>query len=474
MNWQDGEIKRAFHARRHKPWTVGYEASVSTDIYSGRLETTGRLPKDLQGILYRNGPAMHERGAGRYAHKWDGDGMVHAFRFADDAVTHTGRYVRTKKYLAEESAGEFLFSTFGSSVFGKTGLNLDIDDMNAANLSAVYHAGRLLALWEPGSPYELDPETLETKGILCANRPELLRPFSAHPKIDTKGELWNFGSDPITSELSIYKLTAAGVLEVCHRFTVKDLPPMHDFAVTENHLIFLLPPTLFDERKLTSGKPFGLSMNWAPALGTRVLVIDKRTWAQTWYLLPAWVIHHVGNAWEDADEVIRFDLMANTEPRATATGWSVMRGKYVHVPGPVMTLIELRVGKPPEVIRFETLEGEFPVVDPAVVGREYDQVLCLARSPGRPSGTPGWGDLAAFDVGRGTIQSFGFGNDWIAEEHVYAGRNSPWAVGTALDLAAKRSVISVFNVHHISDGPVAQVHLPYALPLGLHGTFRSL
>jgi all-trans-8'-apo-beta-carotenal 15,15'-oxygenase len=119
MSWQDGDIKKAFQARRHKPWTVGYETPVSADMQTGPLEVTGKLPKDLQGVLYRNGPAMHDRGAGRYAHKWDGDGMIQAFRFADGTVTHTGRFVRTKKFQAEEAAGEYLLSAFGSAVPGK-------------------------------------------------------------------------------------------------------------------------------------------------------------------------------------------------------------------------------------------------------------------------------------------------------------------------------------------------------------------
>lgn len=476
MSWQEGDIKKAFQARRHKPWTVGYETPVSADMQTGPLEVTGKLPRDLHGVLYRNGPAMHDRGAGRYAHKWDGDGMIQAFRFADGTVTHTGRFVRTKKFQAEEAAGEYLLSAFGSAVPGKTELNTDIDEMNSANLSAVYHAGRLLALWEPGSPHELDPETLETKGIYRADSAELLRPFSAHPKVGTNGDgdLWNFGSDPIASELSVYKLSATGAVEVCRRFAVKDLPPMHDFAVTQNHLIFLLPPALFDREKLIAGKAFGLSVNWAPELGTRVLVIDKRSWSQTWYQLPPWIIHHVGNAWEDADEVIRFDVFANAEPQAMATGWNVMRGKYVHVQGPVMTLVELRAGKLPQVTRFDALEGEYPVIDPALSGRDYEQVLCVARNRTRSSGMPDWGDLASFNVKQGTIQSYGFGDDWIAEEHVYAGRNSQWAVGTALDTVARQTVLSVFNVHHVGDGPVAQVRLPYALPLGVHGTFRAL
>jgi all-trans-8'-apo-beta-carotenal 15,15'-oxygenase len=46
-----------------------------------------------------------------------------------------------------------------------------------------------------------------------------------------------------------------------------------------------------------------------------------------------------------------------------------------------------------------------------------------------------------------------------------------WIAGTALDTLARSTALSVFDVEHVSDGPIAQARLPYSLPLGLHGTF---
>jgi len=46
-------------------------------------------------------------------------------------------------------------------------------------------------------------------------------------------------------------------------------------------------------------------------------------------------------------------------------------------------------------------------------------------------------------------------------------------MGTALDTRADNTVLSIFDAAHVSDGPIAQARLPYSLPLGLHGTFRS-
>ena len=61
----------------------------------------------------------------------------------------------------------------------------------------------------------------------------------------------------------------------------------------------------------------------------------------------------------------------------------------------------------------------------------------------------------------------------LVEEHVFVpDRQGPgWVLGTVLDLAQKKTVLSCFAADRLGDGPVAEATLPYALPLGLHGAF---
>ena len=75
------------------------------------------------------------------------------------------------------------------------------------------------------------------------------------------------------------------------------------------------------------------------------------------------------------------------------------------------------------------------------------------------------------------VQAYSYGPDWIAEEHLYVPRpNAPqaqpgWVLGTALHRASGLTTLSVFEACAVADGPVAQLALPYGLPLGLHGQF---
>jgi all-trans-8'-apo-beta-carotenal 15,15'-oxygenase len=47
-----------------------------------------------------------------------------------------------------------------------------------------------------------------------------------------------------------------------------------------------------------------------------------------------------------------------------------------------------------------------------------------------------------------------------------------WLVGTTLDTNTKRTQLHLFDARNLADGPVAVATLPYALPLGLHGSFK--
>src|SRR5436190_1253945 len=78
-------------------------------------------------------------------------------------------------------------------------------------------------------------------------------PFTAHPKIDPiTGEMVFFGynaAGPLTPALSFGSVNAAGVVTRFDRFESPYASMVHDFIVTENHLLFpILPITGSMER----------------------------------------------------------------------------------------------------------------------------------------------------------------------------------------------------------------------------------
>jgi all-trans-8'-apo-beta-carotenal 15,15'-oxygenase len=475
--WNGEELMAAFTQRRNRPWTQGYVSLDRTSI-TGTAKWIGTLPGGLRGTLFRNGPARHERGGKRYAHRWDGDGMVQRFTFNEMGVTHHGRYVQTSKYLAEEAAGRMIFSGFGTAVDDQPPTAARIEESNPANISIIRFAGEYWALWEAGAPYAIDPHTLET---LWKRSPVLNGdpvPFSAHPKVAPDGTLWNFGVDPLNDVLYIYRLGPDGRSVSTHRLHVDQIAPIHDFAITEHYLVFLLPSITCNRASLTAGASFAESCQWSPQMGMRVLVVSQSdgtlvSQAQ----LPAGCLFHVANAWEGVANIM-VDYMRSADPSSLLAGWSVMAGEYRHLRGAALT--RARIALPESSASQEPLldhDAEFPTIRAGDAGRAYRHLLCLERTPGRPKDVPGYDQLAYVDVQSGDRKVYRFGDDWLVEEHLLVEGVDPsapqWAIGTALDTGSRQTVLSVFELSALDAGPVTQARLPYALPLGLHGTFVS-
>ena len=476
--WNGELLSAAFQkASESKPWTLGYQSLNEDRIHCDALRLSAPLPADLRGTLFRNGPARHERHGQRYGHRWDGDGMLQQFRFTDRGVSHVGQFIHTEKYNTETASGRFVLSAFGTRIPGSDAAPDPMDTANVANINVVHFAGELLALWEPGSACRIDVASLQTLGLKVWSPSLAGSPFSAHPRLEIDGTLWNFGVNPLTGELTIYCIAPSGQLIRSHVARVAQLPLIHDFAVTSRHLVFLLSPLIVSKERLEAGASFAESCQWLPQLGMRVLTIDKRDWSEKYYDLPPGCLFHVVNAWEDQQGTIRLHYLRAASPMSMRAGWSVMRGEYRHQEGARLTELVLNPtrGTAAQVTVGE-LEAEFPAVEASEVGRSYTRVLCLERTLRRPADIPGYDQVACIDITSGQRQHFTYGDDWLVEEHIFAdvpgAARSRWILGMALDLRARQSVINIFDAQHLDEGPVVQARLDRALPLGLHGTFR--
>lgn len=479
MPWDGRACERAFQqSAKSKTWTIGYRNAIDERLAVDSVDVRGSIPKELRGTFYRNGPAMHARGGARYGHRWDGDGMVQAFAFDQGRVAHRGAFVRTEKWEQESRAGTLLFSAFGSRLPGSEPVPERLDTMNPANISVIRIGDELLALWEAGSAYVMDPSSLETKGVKTWAEPLRGQPFSAHPRREPDGTVWNFGVDPFAGHLFIYCIDRAGRL-LQHRFLEIDrLPPVHDFAVTARHLVFVLPSLEISIERLHAGSSFGEAFAWRPDRGMRVLLVDKATFDIRTVELPPGCLFHMGNAWEESSGTIRFDMMMSRDPRPLVSGWSIMRGQYQHAGGANLVLVEVPPVGTARLERHDEIEGEFPVVAPGAVGQRHDNLLLVTRGAGRAEDVVGYDEVAMFDTASHDVVRFGYGDDWLVEEHLLVpdprdpNGEAKWIVGTALNMAAERTVVSVFDARSLGAGPLAQATLPYPLPLGLHGRFE--
>lgn len=229
----------------------------------------GAIPDGLKGsTLFRNGPSRFERGDQRVAHYLDGDGYLAKIAFSPDGKAYfTSRFVKTAEHEQEAAADAFCFRTTFSHTPSANPLSalLDLYIKNPANTHIVAWGKKLLALYEAGAPYRIDPHTLETLGAedLCgnlwssplpANRLEALKrrsqgqqAMTAHPHIDPVRDrlvTWTWGVDvhmskpnSLVIELIEYDPHWQAVSRKTYKMPGAAVNP-HDFALTQNYYVF--------------------------------------------------------------------------------------------------------------------------------------------------------------------------------------------------------------------------------------------
>ncbi|GIH89976.1 carotenoid oxygenase family protein [Planobispora siamensis] len=294
----------------------GHLAPVPDEISAVDLAVTGEIPAELAGRYFRNGPnPLPGQNPG---HWFAGHGMIHGVRLRDGrAEWYRNRWTMTTVFTEDAR----LVSDTG--VVDRAAVT--------ANTHVIRHSGRILALVESGLPYEISPE-LETLGPRDFGG-RLTTAMTAHPKEDpATGELLFFGYGFAPPYLTYHRLSADGELVESREVDVPGPTMMHDFAITENHVVWLDLPVTFDMEGVGRGLPY----RWDDAYGARLGVMRRDGGdggKVRWYDIDPCYVFHVGNAHEDAEgrvvlDAVRYspgsfrriwdEISGNSDPAASA------------------------------------------------------------------------------------------------------------------------------------------------------------
>ncbi|GAA2778794.1 carotenoid oxygenase family protein [Saccharopolyspora taberi] len=423
----------------------GHLAPVPDEIESFDLPVTGALPPELTGRYLRNGP--NPRPGADPGHWFGGDGMLHGIRLRGGrAEWYRNRWVRTGQL-----AGERRFRPDGT---------LDMS-VHSANTHIVGHADRLLALCEAGLPYEVTGE-LDTLGPHDFGG-KLLTPMTAHPKQDpVSGKLYFFGYSFQPPFLTYHRLSAAGELE---RSVEVDLPApimMHDFAITERHVVWLDLPLTFDLGLVGSGIPF----RWNDEHPTRLGVMDRDGGTRVqWFEIDPCFVFHVGNAHEDAAGRIVLDAVRYSRT-AFRSVWSGMSGSAAESGDSGGSLHRWTLDPATGVAREQALDDlavEFPTINEDRVGLGHRYVYAAGGS----------GSVVKYDTRSGSPAVHDLAPHQVAGEAVFVpsggGEDEGWLLSVVTDTAADSSELLVLDATSVE--PVASVALPRRVPSGFHGSW---
>lgn len=464
-------------ALAREPWLVGWKTAGVEAVGPTQATLEGRWPSSLTGALFRTGPACFERGDLRYQHWFDGDGMLQSWRCRDGKVTHAARMIATTKFVHEQRAGRFEIRAAGTTIPGVRPFRNN-DDMNTANTGVIRIGKRVFALWEGGSAYEVDPDTLISVGPTTWREDLVAAPFSAHPLLEGDGSAWNFGLLDFfgATGVLIWRIGSDGALVRTAVLETREPGYVHSFAMTEKYLVFTFTPYRPREGSVT----FFERMQFAPDRACRIALVPKDALdAPRWFEAPFTAAYHFADAYEHRGEVVVRAVKQVDTGFAQSPMAAEMRGE--RSPQRLSTeLVSLRLDLARNVARWEQhgVSGvEFPTFDARTAGDT--PALLFAPATVEPAASPYFNAVSSIDTRADRVRVHRYGAQIMAEEHRFVprpGSGKPgdgWLVGTLLDFGRGRSGVAVLDARRVADGPLAIAWVPYTLPLGFHGWFDA-
>ncbi|MFF7248514.1 carotenoid oxygenase family protein [Embleya sp. NPDC008237] len=419
---------------------TGNHAPVTEERTETALRVSGELPVELTGSYLRNGPNPRTPSG----HWFLGDGMVHGVRLtAGRAAWYRNRYVRTNNFDTR------------APLRRADGARNPADGV--ANTHVVRHAGRTFALVESSYPYELT-ESLDTIGPYdFAGR--LRTAMTAHPKTcPTTGELHFFGYGSfVPPYVTYHRADAAGELVVSRDLDVPGHTMMHDFNLTEGHVVFMDLPVVFDPDRARAGTmPYAWDDDYGARLG--VLRRDDPYGAVHWFDIdPCYVFHTLNAHDEGTDRIVlyvmrRSHLYRQDAPDGAATLWR--------------WTIDLAGGS----VREEQLDdraSEFPRVDDRLAGLSARHGFTVTEQA-----------VLRYDLTDGTALAHDFGAGRTPGEATFVPADERpggpgWLLTYVYDAASDTSDLVVLDADDLGADPVATVHLPCRVPFGFHGNWLA-
>jgi carotenoid cleavage dioxygenase len=441
-------------------------APVTQEWDAPNLEVEGRIPEALDGAYLRNGPnpAFEPQS---YLYPLDGDGMIHGVFLADGRAHYRNRWVVTRGLRADRRAGRALYGGVMTAKKMDPALVAPDGDLgpykNVSSTSIVRCGGRILSLYELGLPYELSPG-LETIGEWCFEG-RLAKAMTAHPKLDPQtGETHFIRYDAAPPYLTYYVADRDG--RIVHTLEI-DLPEpvmVHDFLVTDRHVVIFDCPALLSDGRLS----------WQPSRGTRIGVLPRGATSSVemrWLTTHAFFLFHIANGFSDAssltvDYVRRFSILPGRLGDDGSGRW--------HVP----SLHRLRVDLAGGLVTEERLDDhmtEFPRCDERRAGLRYRYAYLPAITEYRDQ-FRGYDALIRYDLERGTQRVRPMGGRKTGEAIFVpnpsgADELDGWVMSFVYDPQTGRSALVILNAGDFTGEPAAVVHLPGRVPDGNHGSW---
>ncbi len=447
----------------------------------------GNIPDWLSGTLLRNGPAKFSVD-GKRVNWFDGLAMLHAFDFSSSQVLYTNRFIRSEQYYIMMDEKSLNFAGFAqdpcSKLFKNHSSRFIPNEMKGvpnADVTIQQFADKMVALTEVPLPVIFDSKTLETLGLFhYQDQLPQGQWVSAHSLRDPiSGETVNycvqFGEK---SSYIVWKMKEGESSRKIITEIPVDLPAyMHSFALTENYVILVEFPFVVNPVDLVlKKKPFIFNYKWVPEKGTHFFVINRHTGeVKTIKGDPFFAFHHV-NAF-DKEGKIFIDIV--THPNADiievitdrlSDKKKIAESQKTTFERFVITLSNQNLVR--EILYNQTTE--MPRVPEARVARQYRYAYLIeANFPTAFTDAP---CLYKVDTISKSAMRWSQPGCYPGEPVFVPKPNSQEEdegviLSLVLDFANHRSFLLILDAKDFHE--LARAETPYAIPIGLHGWWKS-
>ncbi len=455
---------------------AGTNIRAEMDLYDCEVE--GELPPGLDGTFYRVGPdpqypkpKEHEGDI-----MFDGEGHVSMFRIKHGHVDYRTRYAKTQRWKAQHEARRSLFGMYRNpftddpSVKGLS--------RGTANTQLFVHHKKLLVFKEDSPPVYMDPNTLETLDDYYTFGGKLnSQTHTAHPKIDSEtGEYVSFGYEATglcSKDIFVFSADRNGSVNWSTTVQAPYAGMMHDFAVTQKHVILYLTNMISDMDRIKAG---GVHFSYDSKTPCYMGIMRRGGDGKDikWFTGANLFCTHVMGAWSDGDKVTvdmdggegnQFPFFPSLhEPFDPVKGTGRIRRFTVDLSS-----------KTNDRYQVQTL---FPEIT-GVLSRQDDRFHTLPYRYGylnttgaRGGGGGGWA-IVDHHTGQSQVAQV---PDYSLSEMTFVPRrkDAPEGDGYLIGLGssqkeAGRSDLILFDTKDIAAGPVARVKMPFKCVGQVHG-----
>ena len=189
---------------------------------------------------------------------------------------------------------------------------------STANTHIINHRNYLLALKEDSPPSALNLLTLETVAPTYTFDGQLpSKTFTAHPKLDSQtGNMVAFGYESEghgSNVVTMFEFTPQGRKVWDAKIQVPYVGMLHDFAVTENYIVFYVIPMAIDQAQMDKG---GIHWSWDGTKPTYFGFVRRGGDGKDvrWIEGPTRSATHVMGAFDDAEKLVVDVEMSMSNP----------------------------------------------------------------------------------------------------------------------------------------------------------------